>query len=50
VAPGHPRGQDLGRSFFAAVTAAAVITSSWLPLLLIGLPSIYGAWLYNFFG
>jgi fatty acid desaturase len=35
---------------FAAVTGAAVITRSWLPLLIIGLPSIYGGWLYNFFG
>jgi fatty acid desaturase len=35
---------------FAIVIAMAVITRSWLPLLLIGLPSIYGGWLYNFFG
>jgi fatty acid desaturase len=34
-----------------AVVAAAVATGSWLPLLMIGpLPSICGAWLYNFFG
>lgn len=33
----------------AAVVAAAV-TRSWLPVLLVGLPSVYGAWLMVFFG
>src|SRR4051812_43232057 len=34
---------------FAVVLAVALATRSWLPLLFIGLPSVYGAWLYNFF-
>jgi fatty acid desaturase len=34
-----------------AVAAVAIGTGSWVPLLLLGpLPSICGAWLYNFFG
>jgi len=33
-----------------AVMAASVATGSILPLLFIGLPSFYGAWLYNFTG
>ena len=35
---------------FAIVVAVALVGKSWLPLLLVGLPSIYGGWLYNFFG
>ena len=35
---------------FAGVAATAIYTQSWLPPLLIGLPSVYGGWLYNFFG
>jgi fatty acid desaturase len=35
---------------YAAVIGASLALSSWLPLLFIGLPSVYGAWLYNFFG
>ena len=32
------------------LAALCFYLGSWLPLLFIGLPSIYGAWLYNFFG
>ena len=35
---------------YAAVIALAVGLHSWLPLMLVGLPSIYGAWLYLVFG
>jgi len=35
---------------FAAVIGVALMTRSWLPLLFVGLPSVYGGWLYNFFG
>jgi fatty acid desaturase len=36
---------------FAAIIGAAVWLGSWLPIYLFGLvPSIGGAWLYNFFG
>ena len=35
---------------FAAAAGAAVVTGSWVPLFLVGLPSIYGGWLYNFYG
>jgi fatty acid desaturase len=35
---------------FAAVAALALAAGSWLPLVLVGLPSFYGAWLYLFFG
>jgi fatty acid desaturase len=35
---------------YAAVGVAAVWTSSWMPLFLVGLPSFAGAWLYVFFG
>lgn len=36
---------------FAAIIAAAIWSESWLPVCLFGLvPSVGGAWLYNFFG
>jgi fatty acid desaturase len=35
---------------YALVIAASLATGSVLPLLYIGLPSLYGAWLYHFFG
>jgi fatty acid desaturase len=36
---------------FLAIGVAAAATGSWIPLLLVGpLPSVCGAWLYNFFG
>jgi fatty acid desaturase len=35
---------------YALVAAACVFTRSLLPLMLIGLPSLYGAWLHLFFG
>ena len=35
---------------YALVVAASVYADSVLPLLFIGLPSLYGAWLYHFFG
>ena len=35
---------------YAAVVAACVASSSIWPLMFIGLPSFYGAWLYVFFG
>lgn len=35
---------------YAAVLGLSLATWSFLPLMLIGLPSFYGAWLYNFFG
>jgi fatty acid desaturase len=37
-------------AIFAAVIALALAMGSWLPLVLVGLPSFYGAWLYLFFG
>jgi fatty acid desaturase len=37
-------------AIFVLVVGACFHLRSWLPLLFIGLPSIYGAWLYNFFG
>jgi fatty acid desaturase len=40
----------LWTAIYGGVIAVAVATRSWLPLLFIGLPSIYGGWLYNFFG
>ncbi len=35
---------------FAAVIGLAVGLHSWLPLMLVGLPSFYGAWMYLMFG
>jgi fatty acid desaturase len=35
---------------FAAVICAALYWQTWLPLLFVGLPSVFGSWLYNFFG
>jgi fatty acid desaturase len=35
---------------YAVVMAACVYSGSVMPLLFIGLPSLYGAWLYHFFG
>jgi fatty acid desaturase len=37
-------------AIYALVIGAAVATGSILALLFIGLPSLYGAWLYHFFG
>lgn len=37
-------------AIWAAVAALSVATGSWLPLMLVGLPSSYGAWLHLFFG
>jgi fatty acid desaturase len=37
-------------AIYAVVIAASVALQSWLPLLYVGLPSLYGAWLYHFFG
>jgi fatty acid desaturase len=37
-------------AIWAAVAALAIATGSWLPLMLVGLPSFYGAWLHLFFG
>ncbi len=35
---------------YAAVIALALASRSWLPLMLVGLPSFYGAWMYLMFG
>lgn len=35
---------------YAVVIGAAVITRSWLPLMYVGLPSFYGAWLMMVYG
>ena len=35
---------------YALLAGLCVYFATWIPLLFIGLPSIYGAWLYNFFG
>ncbi len=35
---------------YAAVIGTAIAMQSWLPLVLVGLPSFYGAWLYLVFG
>jgi len=37
-------------AIYLAVIAAAVATRSWLPLMLVGFPSFYGAWLLLVFG
>jgi fatty acid desaturase len=37
-------------AIYAALIALCVIEGTALPLLFIGLPSLYGAWLYSFFG
>jgi len=37
-------------AIYALTIGLCFYLSSWVPLLFIGLPSIYGAWLYNFFG
>jgi fatty acid desaturase len=37
-------------ALYAAVIGVALYVQSWLPLFYIGLPSMAGAWLYNFFG
>jgi fatty acid desaturase len=37
-------------AIYAVVMAACIVTRSILPALFIGLPSLYGAWLYHFFG
>jgi fatty acid desaturase len=33
-------------AIFAAVIALAIVTHSWLPPVLVGLPTFYGAWFY----
>jgi len=35
---------------YALLAMLCLYLASWIPLLFVGLPSIYGAWLYNFFG
>jgi fatty acid desaturase len=35
---------------YAALIGAALYFQTWLPFFLVGLPSMAGAWLYNFFG
>jgi fatty acid desaturase len=35
---------------FACALGSALWWQSWLPLLFVGLPSVFGSWLYNFFG
>jgi len=35
---------------YAVVIGLCIYSGSIMPLLLVGLPSMYGAWLYNFFG
>jgi fatty acid desaturase len=37
-------------AIYAVVIGLCVYSASIMPLLFIGLPSMYGAWLYNFFG
>jgi fatty acid desaturase len=37
-------------AIYAGVIALAIGLRSWLPLMLVGLPSFYGAWLYLVFG
>ena len=37
-------------AIYALVVGTTIYTGSIVPLLLIGLPSLYGAWLYLFFG
>jgi fatty acid desaturase len=37
-------------AIYAAVIASCIVFRSVLPLLYIGLPSLYGAWLYLYFG
>jgi Na+-transporting NADH:ubiquinone oxidoreductase subunit F len=49
----QPKVVRESRVFVAILTAVAVLsaaTSSWTPALLVGLPTIYGAWLMVFFG
>ncbi len=48
-----PRAISQARAWaaiYALVVGVCLYQASWVPLLFIGLPSIYGAWLYNFFG
>ncbi len=37
-------------ALYLAIIGVAVGLQSWLPVLMLGLPSLGGAWLYNFFG
>jgi fatty acid desaturase len=37
-------------AIYAAVIGACLYLGSWVPVFFIGLPSVFGAWLYNFFG
>jgi Na+-transporting NADH:ubiquinone oxidoreductase subunit F len=49
----HPRVIREARWFLGVLMitiATAVATTSWLPVLLVGLPSFYGAWLVVLFG
>ncbi|WP_077034367.1 fatty acid desaturase family protein [Pelomonas sp. KK5] len=49
----HPRVVREARAWlvaYAAVAACCVATASPWPLMFVGLPSFYGAWLYVFFG
>jgi fatty acid desaturase len=49
----HPRVCRIARIWaliYAVVIGASVATSSFLPLMLVGLPTFYGAWLLVIFG
>ncbi len=37
-------------ALYLGVICVAIATTSWLPVLLVGLPTVYGAWLMVFFG
>jgi fatty acid desaturase len=54
IPPGEwPRVVNQGRAWvaiYALLGAFCFYLGSWIPLLFVGLPSIYGAWLYNVFG
>ena len=55
LVPVNERGKVVWEARFSVVVHAAVIglavaTQSWLPILLVGAPTIYGAWLVLFFG
>jgi fatty acid desaturase len=53
--PDMQRGKAINEArgwiaIYALLAGACLYLTSWAPLLFIGLPSVYGAWLYNFFG
>ncbi len=47
---GLPRGARLGRPYTRCVVALAIVTGSLLPLMYVGLPTLYGRWLSVIFG